>query len=358
VYRFRDLFDIDDGLDASGEYFLDSVLALYLGDWADEVYRAGRLKAIAPGETFHAEGNLRLHVVLSGVLQSEDAWQGPGCHFNGDGRTYTARGDAALIWILERDGAAWQAPEQSRLRSALVSAIEDATCAERAAQLPSTLPDASMLCDSGHLEIIRLVDALRGVTQEETAEAIFQHVRAMPYRFGGWQEPASETLRQGWGMCTSKANLQVALMRAAGLDAGFVEVTIPMSVLGVLIPKAWLPLMRPDARHFFAAVKLGDRWHAADSSYNDASLEIYLAAMPSLHEQLKDLRPAILAEGKPYNLAAAVAGTDPFDIIVEADLSDDMAKPTRFAAHHFEALNTRLDLVQGARHRGAMSRVG
>ena len=353
MHRFRDLFDIDDGLDASGEYFLESVLALYLGDWADEVYRAGRLRAMAPGEPWCAEGNSNLYVVLSGVLQSEDAWQGPGCHFQGDGRTYTARGDAALIWILERDSATWQVPEQSRVRSALASAIEEATRAETVAQLPSTLPDASSLCDSDHPEIIRLADALSGATQEETAEAIFQHVRAMPYRFGGWQEPASETLRQGWGMCTSKANLQVALMRAAGLDAGFVEVTIPMSVLGVLIPKAWLPLMRPEARHFFAAVNLGQRWHAADSSYNDASLEIYLDAMPGLHERLKDLRPAALAEGRPYNLAAAVAGTDPFDIIVEADLQDDMAKPTRFAARHFEALNTRLDLVQGAGRRRA-----
>jgi len=35
--RFAELFDIEDGIDSSGEYFLESLLALYLGDWADEV---------------------------------------------------------------------------------------------------------------------------------------------------------------------------------------------------------------------------------------------------------------------------------------------------------------------------------
>lgn len=346
VRRFAELFDIEDGLDSSGEYFLESLLALYLGDWADEVYRAGSLRAIAPGELFDAGKGSRIHVVLSGVLQSDEGWQGPGCHFLGDGRIYGTRGDTALIWILDQDVSAWNNEGYEDLRGALNRALEDAATAIHAAQLPASLPDPSTLCDVDHPEIKKCATALKGATEAETAEAIFQYVRSLPYRFGGWQEPASETLRQGWGMCTSKANLQVALMRAVGLEAGFVEVTISMSVLGVLMPKAWLPVMRPNARHFFAAVKLEGRWHAADSSYNDDSLAIYLDAMPHLHEQLKHLRPAALGVGRPYNLAAAVGASDPFDIIVEPNLHDDMGKPTRFTAQHFEALNTRLDLVQ------------
>lgn len=339
-----DLFEFEDALDPSRGYFLDSVLALYLADRADDVFTIGRLRAVARGERFHAGDGSQVHVLLSGVLEADGQWQGPGCHFGEGDLSYTPRSDTALVWTMNRDVVTWQRDDAGELQGALNLALAAADRARAAAQPPDELPDPRTLCDVEHPLIQERARSLIRATEAATAEAIFLYVRAMPYRFGAWQEPASETLRQGWGMCTTKANLQVALMRAAGLAAGFVEVTIPMNVLGTLMPSAWLSLMRPNARHFFAAVRLNGRWHAADSSYNDDSLGIYIDAMPGLEH----LRPAALSPGRPYNMAAAFRGVDPYDIAVTPNLHDDMGKSTRFAAEHFEALNTRLDRVQGS----------
>jgi hypothetical protein len=165
----------------------------------------------------------------------------------------------------------------------------------------------------------------------------------MPYRFGPWQERASDTLRRGVGMCTTKANLQVALMRAAGLEAGFVESPMPTSVLGKLMPDGWLALQRPVVKHYFAAVKLGGRWHATDASYDDASYGIYVLSFP----HTASLRYPTLAEGQPYAPAFLAKYADPWDIAVVPDLNEEMGKQSRFKPRHFEALNTRLDRARG-----------
>ena len=195
-----------------------------------------------------------------------------------------------------------------------------------------------------HPAIQRRVARLRRSSDEATAQAIFSFVQSLPYRFGNWQERASDTLARGSGMCTTKANLQVALMRAAGLEAGFSEVPMVMSVLGKLMPDAWLPLMRPTVRHYFGAVKLGGRWHAADSSYTDDSMQIYLEAIPGFDYLL----PATLSNGHPYSPAHAHDGLDVFDIQVVPHLQDEMSKKSRFSPMQFEALNTRLDRAQGS----------
>lgn len=165
----------------------------------------------------------------------------------------------------------------------------------------------------------------------------------MPYRFGHWHERASTTLVRGVGMCTTKANLQVALMRAAGLEAGFVETPMPMSKLGKLMPDAWLALMRNEVRHYFAAVKLNGTWWACDASYDDTAFKIYIETMP----ELSFLIPAFFDEGRPYSPAYEAKGDDPTDIAVVAHLEGVMGKSSRFGPRHFEALNTKVDRARG-----------
>ena len=323
---------------AADLFFFDSILGLYLGSAASMVFRAGQIHTIADGAELVLTGREKVVVLLQGVLVGADMALSPGCHWTGACPDLRAKGGSALVWTCEQ--ARLTAPAARLLEDALAAAAR----AIAAATPPADLPDPSTLCDVDHPAIQRRVARLRRSSDEATAQAIFSFVQSLPYRFGNWQERASDTLARGSGMCTTKANLQVALMRAAGLEAGFSEVPMVMSVLGKLMPDAWLPLMRPTVRHYFGAVKLGGRWHAADSSYTDDSMQIYLEAIPGFDYLL----PATLSNGHPYSPAHAHDGLDVFDIQVVPHLQDEMSKKSRFSPMQFEALNTRLDRAQGS----------
>lgn len=337
-------------LDEQAGLFADSVLGLYLDDRAAEVMRFGRVLDLAPGQPLPPAAGRMLGVVLSGRLVGPADWFGPGNHLTGDATGLAAADLPARVWQLDLGSKAWLAPDNLALRKALAGAIAAAETAEAAATPPAEQPDPATLCDSDHPEIRRRAARLRRATPASTAEAILQFVQPMPYRFGPWQERASDTLRRGVGMCTTKANLQVALMRAAGLEAGFVESPMPTSVLGKLMPDGWLALQRPVVKHYFAAVKLGGRWHATDASYDDASYGIYVLSFP----HTAALRHPTLAEGKPYAPAFLAKHADPWAIEVVPHLHEEMGKKSRFRPRHFEALNTRLDRARGL-HRSRLA---
>lgn len=334
--------------------FHDSTLGLYLDEDAPAVFSHGRVQTLAPGAQLPAPFPRQLHVLLDGRIAGPRNWYGPGNHLGGEEAGLCAVDGPARVWSLDLDSTAWRAPGNRRLARALTHALIAADAAEAAATPPAILPDPETLCDFDHPEIRRRAARLRRTTPAGTAAAIFHFVQAMPYRFGAWQERASDTLARGIGMCTTKANLQVALMRAAGLEAGFVETPMPISKLGRLMPDAWLALMRTEVRHYFAAVKLHGRWHGADASYDDASFGIYLETMP----ELSFLIPAFFDEGRPYVPAHASKGLDDFAIEPRAEIVAEMGKKSRFLPRHFEALNTRLDRTRGT-HRtwGALARV-
>lgn len=327
---------------ADGEGFEDSVLALYLGPHADRVRAFGRIGGLAKQQAIPSGSAACLHVVLAGVLEEDGGWFGPGNHFGGEGHRLRVSSDSALLWTLDRSQPDWNVAAAAPLRTALAVALDAADRALQAATPPRSLPAPASLCDADHPRILHHARRLRGSTEADTAAAIYHFVQRMPYRFGTWQERASDTLARGVGMCTTKANLQVALLRAAGLDAGFVETPLPLTVLGRLMPQAWLGVMRATVRHYFCAVRLAGRWHAADASYNDDSLAIYVASFPHLAE----CRHGRFGEGRPFSPAAVYAGRDPFDITVLENLEAQMGKKSRFSVRHFEALNTRLDRAQ------------
>lgn len=330
------------GTGADSEGFDDSVLALYLGPHADRVRAYGRIGEFAKATEIPSGGASCLHVVLAGVLEDDGGWFGPGNHFGGEGHRLRVSSDSALLWTLDCRHPAWRGTAAAPLRTALAVALEAASRALQAATPPQTLPAPGSLCDVDHPRILHCARRLRRSNEADTASAIYHFVQRMPYRFGTWQERASDTMARGVGMCTTKANLQVALLRAAGLEAGFVETPLPLTVLGRLMPATWLGVMRPTVRHYFCAVRLAGRWHAADASYNDDSLAVYVANFPHLAE----CRHGRFGEGRPFSPAAVYAGRDPFDIEVLDNLDEQMGKTSRFSVRHFEALNTRLDRAQ------------
>jgi transglutaminase-like putative cysteine protease len=57
--------------------------------------------------------------------------------------------------------------------------------------------------------------------RQQKFESIFRYVKELPYGLEDWDLKASDTLRKGWGMCSGKSNLLVALLRAVGIPARY-----------------------------------------------------------------------------------------------------------------------------------------
>jgi len=207
---------------------------------------------------------------------------------------------------------------------------------------PPPPPDAHF-CDADHPVVVALADSFRGAREVDTARAIWTFVRAMPYRFGIWWQRASDTLRQGWGMCTTKTNLQVALCRAAGLEAGFVEVQGDAVFIRPLIPEAWQASLKPNMRHFLAAVKLDGRWHAAEASFTDSILRHFVRHFPLLN----GIERSGFDVGQPFHPAAIALGTDPFAIEVLPSLDEAMARRSSHDIDRLEVMNVVVDGLQG-----------
>ncbi|WP_323035063.1 transglutaminase family protein [Pararhodobacter sp.] len=326
------------------ELFADSTLGLYLDTETDATFAQGAVTQLAPGEALPELGAHPLHVVLDGRLTGQKDWFGPGNHFETRGQTLTALDQPARVWSLDLADAGWIKSENQPLRKSMVHALIAADAAERDATPPAALPEPQTLCDVDHPEIRRRAARLRRTTPAATAEAVLKFVHGFPYRFGTWQERASDTLARGVGMCTTKTNLQVALMRAAGLEAGYVEIPMSTSVLGKLMPTGWLALQRPTVKHYFAAVKLNGAWHGADSSYDVASYRIFLEMFPWMAHR----EDPVLTEGSPYIPALEIQHANLFDIAAVDSIAEEMGKRSRFLPRHFEALNTRMDRARGA----------
>jgi Transglutaminase-like enzymes, putative cysteine proteases len=320
------------------DLFRDSTLGLYLDGYEADVFSHGRIRHLAPGDNLQMTRETGLNVVLDGRIAGSRGWFGPGNHFGAEHLDLLAVDLPARIWTF--DGLLAGREMQRVVTKALIAA----DTAEADATPPESLPDPDSLCDYLHPAIRRQAARLRRATPASTADAILKFVHSFPYRFGAWQERASDTLTRGVGMCTTKTNLQVALLRATGLEAGFVEIPMSTSVLGKLMPTGWLALQRPTVKHYFAAVKLNGVWHGCDSSYDYASYRIFLEMFPWMAPR----EEPVLTEGHPYIPAMEIQHLDLFDIEVVPSIAGEMGKRSRFLTRHFEALNTRVDRARGA----------
>jgi transglutaminase-like putative cysteine protease len=83
---------------------------------------------------------------------------------------------------------------------------------------PSALCDFDRSPDIGE-KARSLISACR--TEDEKFRRIFCFVKELPYDLDDWDVTASETLRKGWGMCSGKTNLLVALLRCVGIPSRY-----------------------------------------------------------------------------------------------------------------------------------------
>ena len=82
----------------------------------------------------------------------------------------------------------------------------------------------SGLCDFDLSSEIRLKtqELIAGSRRRaEMFNRIFGFVKEMPYGLEDWDLKASDILKKGWGMCSGKTNLLVAMLRSAGIPARY-----------------------------------------------------------------------------------------------------------------------------------------
>jgi hypothetical protein len=328
-----------------------SRLGLHLGPHAVRVSRLGRYRRVAPGEPLCVRDRVEreLHVILDLRVDHRAGWLGPGAHVGelgfllGVPRTSDVRAaEGGWVWTCHADALAGDPFAGTLLVAALVHELPS-----RIQKFEPPSAPAQRFCDHDHPAIVSLAAVLRGADAADTAARIWAYVRAMPYRFGPWWMRASETLEMGWGMCTTKSNLQVALLRAAGLEAGFVELEGAPDLLAPLIPERWRPRISPRIRHYMAAVRLSGAWHVMEGSFTDETLALLEASRPDL----PPLRPCRFAEGRPFFPLAPVCGLDPWSVSVLPDLDAAMARRSTFDLDQLELLNLVNDRVQGPVHR-------
>jgi hypothetical protein len=321
-------------------------VGLHLGPHRSRVWALGAARRWAPGERLCARGEIQrqLHVVLAGRADYPGGWFGPGAHTGelgfllGVPRTadVLAR-DEVITWTVDAEALGEDPAAAAVLVAALVRELPSRLRKFR----PPAVPTGNF-CDVDHPAIRGLAEVLRRPDAGATAAAIWSFVRDLPYRFGPWWMRASDTLRLGHGMCTTKSNLEVALFRAAGLEAGFVEVKGDAALVQPLLPPAWRHLVQGPVRHYMGAVRLEGRWHVAECSFTDPCLRQLGTGWPAVLELL----PCRFGPGRPFHPVAHVFGEDPFAVEVIPELDEAMARRSSYDTDQLELLNVLADALQ------------
>ncbi|MDD5590146.1 MAG: transglutaminase-like domain-containing protein [Candidatus Portnoybacteria bacterium] len=130
-------------------------------------------------------------------------------------------------------------------------------------------------CDFNNSKVKELATKIteNAKTDQEKAVALFYWVRDnILYRVGFWNRKASETLLDGKGVCTCKANLLIALLRAIGIPAGYgVMRVVGREYFGPIVPICLKNLASKESIHVYVFVFLDNRWIKCDPS-DDKSL--------------------------------------------------------------------------------------
>lgn len=126
--------------------------------------------------------------------------------------------------------------------------------------LPFLLP--THVCDADHPDVARLSRELipPGTSTVQGARNVRAWIREnINYTLDDKKAKASETFAKREGMCTNKANLQIALLRAAGIAAGYklVHITKECFRSPHMLPELFEKIHEPTV-HCFAAVYLPD----------------------------------------------------------------------------------------------------
>ena len=320
----------------------------------------GKVIQMQPGDIIYRQSDpaRALYVILKGDVQfslgndnAPSNWIGQGDVFGeigfllGGRRRQTARAGAVgcTLWKLPRKLIFRERSANGlTLLTLLMISLEPIIKIRQAKLSLKRANQPEIFCDHHHHAIQRVAAFLRRQDPWETAIAIWHFVRNMPYRFGSWNLTASETLQLGFGMCTTKANLQTALLRACHLQAGFTELIVPSKFVASLLPTGYRNRISGSIKHYFSVVFLDGKWYPCDASFTRESLVLMSDQNPEVISCIDDVFTARL----PFNPVGEKNGLDPFDFPPLLDIDHIFRKIPFFDDDHFESMNILLDRLQ------------
>lgn len=135
------------------------------------------------------------------------------------------------------------------------------------AQAPAAYLDGDDVIDTSHPSIQQFAASLRAEHGDDPsyAQAAFEHARDTVRHSWDAQDPrvtltASETLREGVGLCFAKAHLLTALLRAGGIPAGLCYQRLTDDGASFVL-------------HGLVAVHLEGGWHRLDPRGNKPGVD-------------------------------------------------------------------------------------
>ena len=332
-------------------------------DQREAIEGLGDIRVFQPGELLVRKGELSdgLFIIVDGqafVRIDDDhvSWIGPGGMVGelGFARPGVTRfsdvlaGDSGpvVVWSLSRrviDHLVATGQHTKALYQLLVSL--SAYMEARHDSVAHRSTPGRFTCDSAHPAIRGAAASLRRETPFKTACAVWSFVREFPYRFGFWDVAASDTFQLGYGMCTTKANVQVALMRALGLEASFCRLEVNGALYASVMPSWYGARMKQRVKHYMATVLIDGEWVVLDGSY-PTSMMIYLAGAAGYGQELL----AYVSKGPEhighFNLML-LTGDALADPTPCPDMESEVSKPSMYELDNFIVMNAKLDRIQG-----------
>lgn len=329
-------------------------------DHLSRLQQLGTTMTLAPGETlFEAHSSSgEMHVIIQGDINLYKAgqelpvvWLGPGDILGEIGfilrtpRTTSARAgmQGCMLWRLDRRIISPRMDADTmdiltRLFIGLAPYVR-VRYAKLTGQYGHSLKSLEQHCDHQHPAVQHMAEFLMGYDTWETAQNVWEYVRYLPYRFGFWNLRASQVLQMGYGMCTTKTNLQVALLRACEVEAAFGEIDFPAELMKPLVPEGYHHIvgMEPKVKHYFAVFKIGDEWYPCDATYPPLVWELLAPGQPE----------ALFEPGSPFNPCNDALGKPADDYKRYENLDHVLKKRPFYDADNVEAMNIILDKVQG-----------
>ena len=112
------------------------------------------------------------------------------------------------------------------------------------------------------------------VSTREKAVEIYHFVRdQVIFQYTPFTDTASDTLQKNQGHCFQKANLQVALLRAAGIPAGYKVQEVSPDLANPFVTEEAISFFGEPALHVYGCVLLDDHWIDADLTFDRQLLD-------------------------------------------------------------------------------------
>lgn len=173
-----------------------------------------------------------------------------------------------------------------------------------------------------------------------SAVRIFDWVRdEVKYSFDFWNVKASETMRKMSGMCANKANLQIAMLRAAGIPAGYGMLRIRKEAIRTIANDEIYDKSSEVIIHVYCCVYCKGQWISADATVDR---ELYEAA----YLEIPDWQYLSWNGQNHFRISSSYVVED---LGLRSNIDNYMDMPPRFLTH--DIIKRANSYVQGLRAR-------